>query len=146
MANANDQQILNSLLDATLDDLADLPSLEAWPTGAYNVRLNADLKVINDKAAVEIKLELLNVEEIPEIKEDDFVPSEKDRTSILFVTGNEIGDGKLKEFLKATEQYTGDGNLRERIENMKNLEVVVVLKRRYDKKNDVNRNEIVKVL
>lgn len=116
---------LDSLLDATLDDLADLPSFKPFPTGAHKVSASLDFKEINKKPAVEASfihmetLELSNPEDVP--------PVAGDKANTLFMLDNEIGQGKFKAIAKIFSEALGiTGSIRDVIDAVTNVECAII--------------------
>ena len=97
--------------DFDMDDLADLPSFKAFPTGAYVVQLEKGLerKKVGEHDAVEAVLTLVEVGEVEAdaLSEGEALPNPGDKCNILFILGNEIGQGKLKEFVKPIKEQLG---------------------------------------
>ena len=50
--NANTQVSIDSILDSTLDDLADMPEFKPFPAGAHKCTFDFEAKTINGKPAV----------------------------------------------------------------------------------------------
>jgi hypothetical protein len=140
------------LLDATLDDLADLPTFAAFPVGAHRATMKLEIKEINKKTAVEIKLvghetvELSNPSDAP-IKDGD-------ETNVLYIlknndgSPNEIAQGKLKIALAVIKEKFGfDASMSNRavIEAVKDgFEVVAVTKQRENKSSGGMNTDLVK--
>jgi hypothetical protein len=132
---AEQQFDLNSLLDGTLDDIADLPSFKPWPTGAYKAVLTLTQKEISKHPAVEAKfklIEILQLADASEVAEED-IPKVGDESSMAFMLDNEFGQGNFKKIMAASTEKFGTASNREHISNMQNAEVNVVLTVRPDK-------------
>ena len=132
----SDNNTLDSILDGTLDDIADLPSFAAWPAGAYRALLvdGFKQKSINDKTAFELKLKNKEVLEITNAAEAEEAPKVDDETSLTFGMDSDIGKGFFKEAIMPFVKHLGldpktPGAIRAAVESSKGLEVLVVLKR-----------------
>lgn len=135
-ANADD--IFDSILDGTLDDIADLPSFAAWPTGAYRVFTKDGFvrKTSDDgkQHSYELKLQM---QEVLEIKPEDqeSAPKVGDETQLSFGLGTDIGKGFFKEAVRPIVAFLGlgedqPGAIRAAVEASKGMEFMVILKRR----------------
>lgn len=124
----------DSILDATLDDLADLPEFVTPPAGAYNVTIvEGTIKKINEKPAVEFKLRFDATVELNDSNETPI----KDGTecSVAYILDNEFGQGNLKELLKQLSDITGGGTVREQVAALKGAQVLMITSVRKDKKD-----------
>lgn len=132
----------DSLLDGTLDDIADLPSFAAWPAGAYRALLPEGFKqkLINEKPVFELKLVNKEVLEISNAAETDEAPKVDDECSVAFGIDTDIGKGFFKEALTPFINALGltadqAGAVRAGVESSKGMEVIAVMKRRVVKKD-----------
>ena len=115
---------LDTLLDATLDDLEDLPEYKTYPPGAHKVTATLEAKEINNKPAIELSFKYL---EAIELEGSDAVsPSAGDESSTLFFLDNEYGRGNLKNALTAFHDFAGGGTNREIVEAVKDVECVIL--------------------
>jgi len=144
---------LDTLLDGTLDDLADLPVFEPYPAGAHRVRISFEEKVINKKPAVELKLVGISTEELAEPGEGDEPIKVGQETQVLYImkkddgTPNEVSQGKFKEvIMKPLIEATGQTKLRDAMLAAKDMEVLVVTKKRLNKQTDMFNTDIVKLM
>ena len=146
----NDQSNLNididSLLDGTLDDLADLPEFKPFPAGATRAIISWDTsKKINGVPAIQCNLK--GIETVELANESDTPIQAGDETSVLFQMDSEFGQGKFKNLIAALKPVFGGNTNRETIEASQNGEVVVVTTIRKDKKDpDRKYTEIVNVV
>ena len=132
-----------SILDGTLDDLADLPGFKQPPTGAYGVGIVSVLeKKIGDHPAVEAKFSIKSVEEVTEqgIAEAD-MPIAGEEFNTIFILDNDTGSGFFKEFCKPLGEKLGidpaaKGYYRAVMEQCKGMDLLLVLKRTYNKDKD----------
>lgn len=129
--------VLDSLLDTTLDDLADLPTFAVFADGAHQVKINFEAKEVNKNPCIEMKLKLTATLEQSDMTETPSAPDTE--TNMLFQLNNEFGQGKLKlisEGIK-TSVWPGEAvSLRRLVEEVKDLECVIVTKKRKGKKKD----------
>ena len=130
---------LDSLLDATLDDLADLPEFKVFPPGTHRAKATMDTKEINKHPAVELNLVYMECLELadPETPESDMC-AEGDSSSVAYMLDNEFGQGNLKKVATPLGEALGASSLREIVEQVTDIEVVVVTKVRTDK-NDPDK-------
>lgn len=148
-----------SLLDATLDDLADLKKFEPLPKGAYRFGVNWEVPENDEFVIVQLKLTVKECLEIPGVEEDKFPEigkaatfymrlQRKDGEPMTWPSGevNDQDQGRFKEVLKAMAPlYNPDGTLtnREMMEASEGSEVIGLLGVRASKKDpDAKFNEI----
>lgn len=148
-----------SLLDVTLDDLADLKKFEPLPAGAYRLGVSWVMPEDDEFVIVQLKLEVKECLEIPGVEEDKFPEigkaatfymrlQRKDGEPMLWPSGevNDQDQGRFKEVLKALAPvFNPDGTLTNRamIEASEGAEVIGLLKVRASKKDpDAKFNEI----
>lgn len=124
---------IDSLLDATLDDLEDLPEFKPFPIGAHKVLVSLDLKKVNDKEGVELDMKAIETLELADTSDTPLKAG--DSTSILFFLDNEFGRGNLKKVATPLGEALGVSKLREVIEAAKDVECVVVTSLRPDKRD-----------
>ena len=134
---------LDSILDGTLDDIADLPSFAAWPAGAYKVVLKEGFaeKKINDHPAFELKLMNQETLELNNAAETEETPKVGDECSLSFMMDNDTGKGFFKEAIKpivAHLQASGNpaATIRDAVSAAKGLECIAILGRRTVKDKD----------
>jgi hypothetical protein len=135
----NDQTNIDSLLDSTLDDLADLPEFKVFPAGAYNATITLEVKKMGENLGVEMKV--LNQETVELSDPTEEAPKPTATTSVSFMLNNEYGQGALKNVLKSLAQGLGlpEGTSnREIMELSKGTACLVVLTTRKDK-NDATK-------
>lgn len=125
---------INDILDATLDDLEDLPEFKPFPAGAHRVLVTTTIKEINGKQAVELSMKHLETLELAEPTKDT-PPKEGDESSVAFMLDNEFGRGKLKNALRPLTAALGTSTNRETIEAAKDVECLVVTSVRKDKQD-----------
>lgn len=138
--NASNKQVdLDSLLDSTLDDLADMPEFKPFPAGAHRATIHMEVKLVNDIPSLDIKL--TGIETVELANPEDTPLKEGDSTNQLIMlkkkdgTKNEFSEGKMKELLKPLASQFGTATNRETIEASNGAEVLVVTKLRKDDRN-----------
>lgn len=94
---------IDSLLDSTLDDLADLPEFKAFPIGFHLVDLDLELKTLDTKdgkkSGVDGKFTYVEAVELSDPTE--VPPKAGDVANIFCDLGNEFGQGTFKMILAA---------------------------------------------
>ena len=132
---------LDDLLDGELSDLPDM-SFDAWPDGSYYCTCSLEPKKITTKEgkswSIEAEFKLLTVQELANPGED-IPPKEGAKNSTICMLNNEFGRAALKKLLTPFAERFGITRQRELIDMVKDVEVVVVHKRKFDKKNEVWR-------
>jgi hypothetical protein len=140
---------LDNILDATLDDLADMPSISLFPNGAHKVTLETKI----DPVKVSVMLTLTYVEPLELADPTQTAPEKGDKNSIFFNlkkkdgTPNTYAQGALKEIVKVLQPTFGGSTTTEILTNSNGAEVAVVTKIRlgkgeYEGKDNI---DIVKV-
>lgn len=133
MSNVN-QLDLDSLLDSTLDDLADAPSFKPFPAGTHRVSCSFDVKQIGDKAAFELTCTMLEPIELADPTQE--LPKAGDTASTAYFMGNDVGEGKFKVISKIfMEALNLENTKRAIIEGVKDVECVIISDVRTDKKD-----------
>ena len=132
-------------LDASLDDIDDLPGFKALPTGAYLVLLEKgfELKDVNKHPAFELAMTVKEVLEVlpDNLEEGEDEPKVGDIATQVFMRDNEYGMGMFKEVAKPISKATGASSVREIIEASKGLELIVAVKRKKGKKGTDNEDK-----
>jgi len=136
MLEENAVMALDDLLDATLDDLEDLPAFTPFPHGAYKVSASMSLKEIGTKTGVELELILLEVIEMA--NPEDVEPRPGDRATALYFLDNKFGVGNFKKHAIVFGAALGVSNNREIIEQTKSIECSVFTSTRADR-NDPSK-------
>lgn len=135
---------VDDLLDATLDDLEDLPEFKPFPPGVHSVIASLELKEVSDKQAVELSFK---GKETLELVDSNHEPiKEGDEASVLFMLDNEFGRGNMKKLLAPIGQALGTGNIREIIEQTTEMDVVIVTSYRRNKEDPTSPYMNVKEL
>jgi len=133
---------LDSLMDASMDDIDDLPPVGVPPSGHYNLLVTAERKENKEKTSEYIQFSY-EVEAINEVKDPAeeaqaavgmkfsqmFSPIKKDGTV------NEFGIGFLKEAVAPFSAHFGTSKMGETIAQINKISVAASLSRRVDKKD-----------
>jgi hypothetical protein len=136
--------MLNSLLDASLDDLADLPEFGTYPAGSHKVTIKWEQKEVNKHPCVELQMVAIETEELSNPADTPLNPGAEG--SVLFMLDNEFGQGKLKQIIKPLAAATGQASLRGIIENSNGMEVSVITKVRQNKDKTQSYTDVVKII
>jgi len=127
------------LLDKTLDEIEDLPGFEVPVNGRYLLKANRKIKKINDKAAVEVTLEVMECLKKNNDADEDTVVGTK-FSQLYFLEGDEdairISVGMLKQFVKPLAERVGEANMKVLIkDHLKDVLYGATVTRRKDNKN-----------
>lgn len=122
---------LDQLLDATLDDLDDLPSFQPFPAGAHKVLATFGTKEINGKSVVTLDFKMIESLELANTQDEP--PKEGDVANTMFMIDNEFGLGNLKKCAAPFTEMIGSSGLRDIVEGVKDVECVIVTGIRTDK-------------
>lgn len=124
---------LDNLLDATLDDLADIPSIQIFPAGAHKVTIG--FKVDDKKSAVQVSFTYV---ESLELSDPTATAPEAGAKNGLYLglkkkdgTANEYAQGTLKLIASAMKERFPGNSTREVLEAAEGAEVAIVTKIRY---------------
>jgi hypothetical protein len=133
---------LDSLLDASMDDIDDLPPIGVPPSGHYNLLVTAERKENKDKTSeyIQFSYEVEAVNEVKDPAEESqaavgmkfsqmFSPVKKDGSI------NEYGIGFLKEAVAPFSAHFGTTKMGDTIALIKKISVAASLSRRVDKKD-----------
>lgn len=131
-----DLDSMEDLLDATLDDLEDLPEFKPFNPGAHKALASFSEKEINGVDSVELELTLI---ETLELSDPQDTPDEPGTTcSTMFMLNNKFGRGNLKKCALPFGAALGFGTIREIVDGVQGVECVVLTSVRKDK-NDPDR-------
>lgn len=126
---------IENLMDASLDDVADLPPFIAPPKGHYALMLEKfEQKVVNDKPAVSMNLVVVSTLELANKSEE----AVKDGTkfNLLFMMDNEFGQGAFKAIAKPLAAGLGMGAPKvSDILALTNISIKAAVGQRADKKD-----------
>lgn len=145
---------ISAMLDATLDDLADLPTFKPFPAGTHIATVKFETKTKQDpkdksKKEITIHCHLKAVETVELANSEDTALAAGDETSVMFQLSNEFGQGALKNLLNDMSSVlalpTG-GTLRQIMEAADGNQFTLVTQTRENKNNkDQKFTQIVSV-
>lgn len=136
---------LDSILDSSIDDLADLPEFAVFPAGVHRVTISWEQKEVNNHPSIELKMRMVETVELAN-PESDTPPAAGSECSVLFMMDNEFGQGKLKQVVKPIAAAVGASNIKAAIENSKGMEIQVVTRVRQNKDKTQSYADITKVI
>ena len=125
---------LDSILDSSIDDLADLPEFGIYPSGAHRVSIKWESKEVNKHPSMEMKMVMIETVELSSPDTDEPVAAGTE-SSALFMLDNEFGQGAFKKIMKALAQACGTQKISETVEASNGMEVTVVVVTKPDKKD-----------
>ncbi len=136
---------IDSLLDGTLDDLADMPEFKPFPVGTHRCTIEFELKKVGENLTPIMNIKAIETVELSNT--EDTPVAVGDSTNVMYSfkkkdgTPNEIGQGQFKEIMKSLAATYGAKSNRELMEEAKGAEVLLTTKIREDKRdpNDVKR-------
>lgn len=128
-------QDFDALLDANLDDLADLPAFENFPAGVHRCTLSITQKPINGKPMMEVKLTGIETVELTKPEEDKPI-SAGQVSSALYDLSNEFAQGAFKRIVAPVAASLGVSSIRDLIEQAEGTEVEAVTAYRKGKKKE----------
>jgi len=129
---------ISSLLDANLDDLADLPEFVVPPAGAYNATIiSIEEKKIGEHPAVEMKFKLNETRELASATDAPVAPGTE--CSVSFMLDNEFGVGGMKAALAPLKAAFGTGSARETMEAARGAGIMLVTKVRNGKGDNADK-------
>lgn len=134
---------IDSLLDGTLDDLADMPEFKPFPVGTHKVKVGLEIKDVDSQGkkckAVELTLTAIETVELAAGSEEPPL-SPGDSTNLLYFLTHpnpktaELGQGQFKELMKSMAEHFGAKSNRELIEEANGAECLVVTGKRFKDK------------
>jgi hypothetical protein len=134
---------MDSLLDGTLDDLADAPEFKPFPAGTHRVTLSIAQKKIGTHPAFEVGMKALETIELA--SSSDAVLIAGATTSVAYMMDNELGQGNFKKILANLSAHFGPKSNRDLISDAQNAEVLVVTKVRMNKDKTQSYTDIVEL-
>jgi hypothetical protein len=139
---------MDSLLDGTLDDLADMPEFKPFPAGTHRVTVHFEQKLVNNFPGFEIKLKALETVELPAGSTAEPVAKGTETSVFYFFKHTnpitaELGQGKFKEVMKSLAANFGPHTNRELLELAQGAEVLVTTDQRKGKQAGQIYTELV---
>ena len=136
---------LDSILDSSIDDLADLPEFQVFPNGMHRVIINWESKEVNKHPCMELKMKAIETIELANPAEDTPLVAGTE-SSVLFMMDNEFGQGKFKSIIKQLAEATGSTKISDAVEASTGMEVQVVCKVRQNKDKSQSYTDVTKVI
>lgn len=145
---------LDNLLDATLDDLEDLPSFTPFPRGAHRVLASFEEKEINGAQCVELNLTMIETIEYSDpLTAEELAKGkgtkEGDTCNTMYQLANKYGSGHFKAAAAVFGEHLGLTSLRDIVDQVTDIECIVITSLRPDKNDkdkfylDVKEIEVV---
>lgn len=130
---------LDNLLDATLDDIKDLPTFSPFPRGAHRVLATFGQKDINGKGAITLDFKMVETVEYANPQDAETSPTkEGDTSNTMFMLDNEYGAGNFKRCAAPFVEHVGEAGLRAIVEGVQDVECMIITGLRQDK-NDKDK-------
>jgi hypothetical protein len=145
MTNENLNLDIDSLLDGTLDDLADAPEFKPFPIGAHKIVMKWETKQLDDKkmagkknTIVTLQMKALETVETPAGSDEVCSPGQEENIGFFLVHHSspkamEIGQGAFKEIMKSLAAHYGAKSNRELMADSQGAEALVTTGLRADK-------------
>jgi hypothetical protein len=134
---------MDSLLDGTLDDLADAPEFKPFPAGTHKAVITIVQKKIGTHPAFEVNMKAVETIELSNAEDTPLVAGAT--TSVAYMMDMELGQGNFKKILASLAGHFGAKSNRELIQEAQNIEVLVVTKTRMNKDKTQSYTDIVEL-
>lgn len=126
---------IEDLMDASIDDLKDLPGFEVPPKGHYKLKVSLEKKEVNGHPSIEARLTVLETLELAQ--QNDTRVEDGTKFSQLFMMDNEWGQGGFKGFAMPIAAGLGlhgatIGNV---IKAVQDVTIAATIKHRYHKED-----------
>jgi hypothetical protein len=140
---------LDSLLDSTLDDLADMPEFKSLKDGHHRVSIHFEIipefkMKEGPTPVVKAKVKLLETIELADPTQ--VVDEVGTESETIYNLTNEFGQGQLKEILKPLGAHFGVSGIKQTLEAAEGAEVFVTTKSRTDKNDTTKKYFGIKTL
>jgi len=136
---------IDSLLDSSIDDLADLPEFAVYPAGVHRVIISFAEKVVNNHPSVEMGMKCVETIELSDpTKDEPLVPGTE--SSVLYMLDNEFSQGKFKKIMQVLAASCGTASIRDTMEAAQGMEVEAVCKPRQNKEKTQSYTEVIKLM
>lgn len=152
MSTTDDNTIALVTNDFLLDDIEDMPAFLTLPSGAYHVKLEEGIveKKIpmqgEDVDCFEAAMTVVETLEMTDkLGEDEKTPKQGDIASMLYNRTNKFGMGNFKDFVRPIAERFGVRTVGEIVSNSKGVELMIIVKRTYNKDRDRHNMQIKKV-
>lgn len=126
---------IESLMDASIDDLKDLPGFEVPPKGHYKLLVSLEQKTVNAHPSIEAKLTVLETMEL--VNKDGAAVENGTKFGQLFMMDNEWGQGGFKGFAVPISQGLGlvKPKISEVVAAIQNITIAATITHRYHKED-----------
>lgn len=128
-----DMVAIEDLMDASLDDLKDLPGFEVPPKGHYQLIVSLEKKVVNDHNSIEAKCEVVSTLELA--NKNETAVENGTKFGQLFMMDNEWGQGGFKGFAVPIGQAMGFATVGQCVAGIQNVKIAATLNHRYHKED-----------
>jgi hypothetical protein len=127
----NQKSAMDTLLDGTLDDLADKPAFKPFPVGAHRCKFTWEPKTIKDTGSgIQINLVVIKTEELANPEEEPAKPGDKTNLMFFFSHAQEFvwqfGQGQFKELMAGIAEKLGAGSPRELMAKSNGMEALIL--------------------
>lgn len=129
---------LDSLLEGTLDDLAEVPDFVTYPAGTHRALMTWEMPTKERPATIGIKFSAIETVELNDANDAPLVPGSL--TTVSFKMDNEYGQSNYRKIIASLSSNFGPGTNREIMEKSAGAEVVIITSLRYGKKTESNPN------
>lgn len=129
---------MDSLLEGTLDDLAQVPDFVTYPAGTHRVTMSWEMPTKERPTTIGIKLAAIETVELADSSDTPLVPGSL--TGVSFKMDNEYGQSNYRKIIASLSSHFGPGTNREIMEKSEGAEVVVITNQRRGKKTEQNPN------
>jgi len=139
---------IDTLLDGTLDDLADVPEFKPFPVGTHKCSIKWEIKEVNKNKTPIMHIKAIETVELSEPESETNQPVKNgDTTNVMYSfkkkdgEPNELGQGQFKEIMKSLAAHYGAKSNRELMDESTGAEVLITTKVRTNSqdKNDIKR-------
>lgn len=145
MNDESNSSELDSLLEGSIDDLADMPEFAVYPNGVHKVIINWESKTVNKHPSLELKMKAVETVELANPAESAPLAAGTE-SSVLFMLDNEFGQGKMKAIMVVLAAHFGTKSIKQTMEASQGAEVQVVTKVRENKDKTQKYTDVTKVI
>lgn len=134
-AAKTDMVPIEDLMDASIDDLKDLPGFEVPPKGHYKLKIKLEKKDVNGHPSIEAGCTVLETLELA--NQNDTKVEDGTKFSQLFMMDNEWGQGGFKGFAMPIAAGLGlqGATIGSVIKAVQDVTIAATIKHRYNKED-----------
>lgn len=125
---------LESLLEGTLDDLAQVPEFVTFPAGSHKVTITWIMPSNDRPTTIGLKMSAIETLELNDSSATPLVPGSM--TTISFKMDNEYGQSNYRKVITSLSSHYGAGTNREIMEKSAGAECLVITSLRKGKKTE----------